>query len=158
MGRKNRNARSYRGGQTYTSFQAFKEPVVHFDLSTGVFHQKTRNKSETRGDIYISIVNNGPAADKRKSLNFSVAAEIGKKWGSYINVGIVKNDCFERLYIIKTGKADGYKVSASHSTDKRLYIKISMKTEELSMYDRYRGDHKVQYDADNNAYYITADK
>jgi len=155
MGRKNRNARG-RVQQTYPNFQALKEPTVQFDLTKGTFFKKKTDRgsnTKAKSDIYVSIVRNSEAHRITKSLCFSIGTEIAESIGSYITVGIVKNNEYERLYLIGTDPHSGYKFTAGSSA-KRRYIRISIEEDQAKPYERYTGDHEAQYDPVNKAYYV----
>lgn len=155
MGRKNRNARS-RG---YSSFAELKSSTVKFDLSNGSFQTKTRHGGgggALDADISLSLGNNS-RGEGLKYATFSIKDSVAKTMiddmGSHWTCGIVRQDAFERLYLIPDPLGFAlYKNSAG----RRHYTRIRI--DDYAPFERYIGDHDLQFDEFNKAYFITADR
>lgn len=157
MGRKNRNrgARSY----TYTSFEELKNPTLLFDLSQGQFIKKTgfhyTKGEKSKADVRISLRNN-----QRGETYISFREDVGKiikeHCGELVTAGLVSQGRFERLYII--GDKNGYVLSDNPgSSSTRISFVIPLGAQKES-FMKYEGEHRLQYDEDNDEYYVTANQ
>lgn len=155
MGRKNRNARPYRAGQTYPSVQAAKQDMIHFDLSKGECIEKTRRSIRgIRSDVYVGIGKNTNSSIKPFVLCISVSKDHKKKLGGHIVARRIVEHGMERLYLLEAEPEFGYKLAES-SSGYRSQVKMMLTAEDVHKYEGYKGSHDLEYDNYNDAYYIT---
>lgn len=163
MGRKNRNARR-RGVRTYTSFEDLKNQTVEFDLSTANFSKRTNGHGQRcnqNAEVRVSIRTEGPGTCRERnvaSISFrkDIAKEIEEHCGNFLTTGIVRNGNFERMYII--GDKDGFAMTISNKSKTTRHTVIIPIGEQKSYFEKYNGEHEMQYDDVNDEYYVTASR
>lgn len=151
MGRKNRNAR----GRSYASFAELKGASARFDLSKGTFltRKSGGGGGKKNSDISVSVGHNGRDAHLCY-VAFSIKDEIAKKMlekGSTWTCGLVSDGSLERLYILPDEM--GFSLWDNDASS-RHYTRI--RVDELAPFDKYTGEHRLQFDDYNDAYYVTA--
>ena len=151
MGRKNRNARS----RSYTSYADLRSSSLRFDLSNGNFMKKIKNMGGRDGiesDVTVAVGDNG-RGEKYHYVTFSVKGDVAetmkKGYGGHWTCGIVKQDLYERLYLIPDELGYAF---YKNKQGTRHYMRIRI--DETTGYEKYAGVHDMRYDEYNKAYYI----
>lgn len=156
MGRKNSNARRHYNGGSYRSFNELKSAGTRFDLSKGDFILKTQQntRGKSLAEVSVNIVRHDLDNRRPSSLAVSFREDLGQKLGTWLKVGIVKNEDIERLYFIETNEELGYKLSQTPDrSSSRFYLKVPVGEVETK-YTKYKGAHCLKFDRENGAYYI----
>lgn len=151
MGRKNRNARAY-GARVNRSFTELKEPTIKFSLENVQWMgPKFTKRKASNADVAISI--NEEKSRRKPTIRFSFSqdsAEELESIGSLFQVGLVRSEMCERLYI--RGSIPGYQLTDSGS-GYRKYLRVCIE-EDMEAFEKFVGEHSLQYDDENCAYYV----
>lgn len=137
----------------FTDYYARKKEK-RFDLSKADFFSR---KCDGRGmackyDVGLTIGKSNGVCNVLLSLKTDTKKKISN--ARRVVIGIVKQNDEERLYVIDSD--DGYKCSdLNSSTRKQAKITIGKSAKQ---FEKYIGYHNFKYDADNEAYYITAEE
>lgn len=87
----------------------------------------------------------------QKDYNFSLSPRAAKKMGGYVRVGKSKT----RIYIVPgCNDKHGFKLTGGRNS-KRRYVAI--RQEAIGLIDNFTGNHALKFDADLDAYYVTAE-
>lgn len=159
MGRKNSNARRRYNGANYNSFAELKQAGIRFDLSDGDFIQKSKGgvRSSKETEISIRITEHRHGDKKDECLSVSIRADLGRKLGEYLKIGIVKFGLIERLYFLETDDNLGFKMSQNRQQNSsRFYVRFPLNDRIKPNYLKYLGEHNLKYDYENSAYYVVS--
>ena len=161
MGRKNNRARTrfvpndIENLQNATSdnFMGGASNESEYDLSTGDIVKKRRNRaSSMNSDCTVSLYNTTKESCKhRPNIIFRDAAFIKKHKDS----GMLINRVRDRLYFIKDD--GGYPLTCKSECGNYHY-QPTLNVTQVDWYKSFCGDHNLQYDFKNEAFYITKEE
>lgn len=159
MGRKNRNARPYRGAQVYSSFQEAEVTLKPVDLSNIEWAKKSRTRAPQGYlgdfDAYVSIVKNSSSGSLRTmALSVVIKMKYKKILGEYVTYALIDTGREKRLYFKSTDSREGYK-SCNRNSKKSFSIRFPLFKEDVCSFEEFTGCHDLQYDTSNDVYYIT---
>lgn len=151
MGRKHRNARS----RTFQSFNELRNASLRFDLSNGTFATKSKKRGTvTRADVHIYTGDNGRGKDKQYvtiSIKDELALRLIKEYGKFWTCGVVSSYGIDRLYIIPDEM--GFALY-DNKTGSRHYVRVRV-DETVGEFTKFIGEHELQFDTENRAYYVS---
>lgn len=156
MGRKNRNARA-RAACVNRTFQDLKEPTIKFNLDNVKWMTPKKARTHTK-DAEVSVSIGQKSKSDAMYISFSFRKDAWEELsavGSSFKAGIVAQGIYERLYII--GSIPGYKLYEAGGGGERKYLRVLIQNYP-EVFEKYVGAHDLQYDEENAAFYITANK